>query len=141
MIAVRDSCVNGVCRLHPADAGFVGHSKRQEESMARKSRGKRREEQRKRQAEIRADANEKCRPDRDDFARMLLWLTFQKVKKTSQQRGASGPVDQLAAILIDNLVRQGFDAEEAGVVFEDIFGRYSGAMMPFRIKRHLGKTG
>ena len=109
--------------------------------MARKSKGKRNEEQRKRQAEIRADANEKCRPGRDDFARMLLWLTFRKVKEEARRRGVSGPVDQLAAILIDNLVVQGFDAEEAGIVFEDLFGRYSGQMMPFRVKRHLKKAG
>ena len=109
--------------------------------MARKSKGKRREEQRKRQAEIRADANEKCRPGRDDFARMLLWLTFRKVSEQARRQGMSGPIDQLAAILVDNLVVQGFDAEECDIVFEDLLGRYSGSMMPFRIKRHLERAG
>ena len=109
--------------------------------MARKSKGKRREEQRKRQAEIRAAANEKCRPGRDDFARMLLWLTFRKVSEQARRQGMSGPIDQLAAILVDNLAAQGFDAEECDIVFEDLLGRYSGSMMPFRIKRHLERAG
>lgn len=109
--------------------------------MARKSITKRREKQRKRQAEIRASANKKCRPGRDDFARTLLWLTFRKVSEEARRQGVSGPVDQLAAILVDNLVAQGFDAEEAGIVFEDLLGRYSGCMMPFRVKRHLKKAG
>lgn len=108
--------------------------------MARKSITKRREEQRKRQANLRTDAKEKRRPGRDDVARMLLWLMIKETTEQARRRAVSGPVDKLAAVLIENLVAQGFDADEASAVFEDLLVRYSSRIMPFRIKRHLNTS-
>lgn len=105
--------------------------------MARKSNRTRLEEQRKRQANLRTDAKECRRPGRDDFARMLLWLMIREAADQARRQGASGPIDRLATLLVGRLVQQGFDPKATDSVFEDLVGRYSTDMMPFRIKRHL----
>ena len=120
-VGLRDSRRNGVCRLRPADAGFVGQVTK-EEDMARKSNRTRLEEQRKRQANLRTDAKACRRPGRDDFARMLLWLMIREAAEQARRQGASGSIDRLATLLVGRLVQQGFDPTD---------------MMPFRIKRHL----
>lgn len=109
--------------------------------MARKSRTQRREEQRKRQAAVRETAREKCRPDRDDMARMLLWLTIRKAHAEARKQGSRGPLDKLCTLLVSNLELQGFDADEAEDVFTMLERKYPTQTGPGRIKRHLGGSG
>jgi hypothetical protein len=108
-----------------------------EEAMARKSISRRREDQRKRQANLRSDAKEYLRPGRDDFARMLLWLMISEARIKGERRQSSEPLNKLCELLVTHLTVQGFDADETGAVFEELVDRYSGTAMPFRIKRHL----
>lgn len=108
--------------------------------MARKSRKQRLEEQRIRQGELRDDAREKCRPDRDDFARMLLWLMIREAHAEALRQRSSGPLDKLCTLLVTNLARQGFDADESEDVFTMLERKYRTQEMPGRIKRHLGRS-
>jgi hypothetical protein len=105
--------------------------------MARKSR---REAQRKRQAAVREAAKERRRPGRDDFARMLLWLTIRKAHAESRKLRSRGPLDALCTILVTNLELQGFDADEAEDVFAMLERKYPSQIGPGRIKRHLGRS-
>lgn len=108
--------------------------------MARKSKTQRREEQRKRQATIRVEAKKKCRPGRDDFARMLLWLMIRGAYAEAGRLRSKVPLDNLCRLLVDNLVRQGFDADEAEHVYTTLEDKYHTDTMPFLIKRHLEKA-
>lgn len=107
--------------------------------MARKTRRQRLEEQRIRQAELREAARENCRPDRDDLARMLLWLMIREAHDQAARQRSSVRLNDLCTLLVTNLARQGFDADEA----EDVFGllerKYKSQAAPGRIKRHLGR--
>ncbi|MCV3765095.1 hypothetical protein [Rhizobium sp. TRM95796] len=105
--------------------------------MARKSR---REEQRKRQAAVREAAKERRRPGRDDFARMLLWLTIRKAHAEARKQQSRAPLDTLCTILVSNLELQGFDADEAEDVFAMLEHKYPSQIGPGRIKRHLGRS-
>ena len=105
--------------------------------MARKSR---REEQRKRQAAVREAAKERRRPDRDDFARILLWLTIRKAHAEARKQQSHAALDTLCTILVTNLELQGFDADEAEDVFAMLERKYPSQIGPGRIKRHLGRS-
>lgn len=109
--------------------------------MARKSRTQRREEQGKRQAAVRETAREKCRPDRDDLARVLLWLMIREAHAEARKQRSRGPLDKLCTLLVTNLERQGFDADEAEDVFAMLERKYPTQIGPGRIKRHLGHAG
>lgn len=108
--------------------------------MPRKSRKQRREEQRKRQAAVRETAREKCRPDRDDLARILLWLMIREAHAEARKQRSRGPLDKLCTILVTNLELQGFDADEAEDVFAMLERKYPSQIGPGRIKRHLGRS-
>lgn len=108
--------------------------------MARKSRTQRREDQRKRQAAVRETAREKCRPDRDDFARLLLWLTIRKAHAEARKQQSRAPLDKLCRLLVINLELQGFDADEAEDVFAMLERKYPTQIGPGRIKRHLARS-
>lgn len=108
--------------------------------MARKSRTQRREEQRKRQAAVRETAREKCKPDRDDLARILLWLMIREAHAEARKQRSRGPLDKLCTILVTNLELQGFDADEAEDVFAMLERKYPSQIGPGRIKRHLGRS-
>ena len=107
--------------------------------MARKTRRQRLEEQRIRQAELREAARENRRPDRDDLARMLLWLMIREAYGQSERQRSRGPLDKLCTLLVTNLARQGFDADEAEDVFGMLERKYKTQDAPGRIKRHLGR--
>jgi hypothetical protein len=109
--------------------------------MARKSKTQRREEQRKRQAAVRDAAREKRRPDRDDFARMLLWLTIRKAHAQARKQQCRESLDTLCTILVTNLELQGFDADEAEDVFAMLERKYPSQIGPGLIKRHLSRSG
>ena len=81
--------------------------------MARKSITKRREEQRKRQADLRFYAKERCRLGRDDFACMLLWSMISEARIKGERLRSSEPLDKLCTVLVTHLADQGFDADEA----------------------------
>jgi hypothetical protein len=108
--------------------------------MAQQSRTQRREEQRKRQAKVRVTAREKCRPDRDDVARILLWLMIREAHSEARKRRSRGPLDKLCTLLVTNLELQGFDADEAEDVFATLERKYPSQIGPGRIKRHLGRS-
>ena len=109
--------------------------------MARKSRTQKREDQRKRQATVRETARERCRPGRDDLARVLLWLMIREAHAEARKQRSRGPLDKLCTLLVTNLELQGFDADEAEDVFAMLERRYPCQMGPGRIKRHLGRSG
>lgn len=107
--------------------------------MVRKSRRRKLDEQRVRQADLRDEAREKCRPDRDDLARMLLWLMIREAHDQARMQRSRSPLDKLCTLLITNLAAQGFDADEAEDVFAMLERKYPTQIAPGRIKRHLGR--
>ena len=108
--------------------------------MTRRSRNQRREEQRKRQAAVRDAARRKCRPGRDDLARMLLWLMIREAHSQSYKQRSREPLDKLCDVLVTNLELQGFDAEEAENVYNMLEHKYRTQDVPSRIKHHLGHS-
>lgn len=108
--------------------------------MARKTKKQRLEEQRIRQAAVRDEAREKRRPDRDDMARMLLWLMIREAHDQANRQRSRARLDDLCTVLVTNLALQGFDADEAEDVFEILERKYRFQMTPGRIKRHLGQS-
>lgn len=109
--------------------------------MARKSKIEKREEQRARQAAVREAARESRRPDRDDVARLLLWLTLRKAHAEARKLQSRAPLDTLCSILVANLVRQGFDANEAEDVYAMLETKYRSQTSSGRVKRHLRLPG
>lgn len=102
--------------------------------MARKPKEQRKAEQLVRQKALRASQKQKRRPDRDDFARVLLWLL------TSKQMPGCGTDIEIARVrddLIGHLVDQGFDEREADEVWDTLLFRYGTVDNPFRRKLHL----
>lgn len=106
--------------------------------MARKSKNQRREDQRKRQAALRDDARLRRRPDRDDLARMLLWLAIRDGHAEAAKVGHRGALDMLCGLLAHQLEQQGFDPKETEDVFNMLEDKYKTDAYPGRIKRHLG---
>lgn len=107
--------------------------------MARKSKKQRLEEQRIRQAAVRGEAREKRRPDRDDMARMLLWLMMREAHAEARKTQSRERLDKLCTLLVTNLELQGFDPDEAEDVFDMLERKYRTQASPGRIKRHLGQ--
>lgn len=99
--------------------------------MARKSKRQRLEEQRERQAAVRAKAKANKKPARDDFARVLLW---QMIRAAQRERDSRRKLDLLRDTMTDVLEEQGFDLKEAEDVFEDLAKRYSNGLSPFHPK-------
>lgn len=108
--------------------------------MARKTRKQRLEEQRMRQAAVRDEARERRRPDRDDLARMLLWLAIRDAHAEAAKQWSQRPHDLLCGILVDCLKTQGFDVRETEDVYAKLEAKYRTQQMPCRIKRHLDRS-
>lgn len=103
--------------------------------MARKSRGQRNQEQRERQAAVRADAKARRKPGRDDFARVLLW---QMIRAAQRDQNPRRKLDQLRDKMTDVLEEQRFDLKEAEDFFEELAKKYSHGLNPFRPKFYMG---
>jgi Cdc6-like AAA superfamily ATPase len=108
--------------------------------MARKSKKQRLEEQRVRQATVREEARQRRRPDRDDLARMMLWLAIRDAHAEAAKQRSQRPHDLLCGILADCLETQGFDVREIEDVYAKLEAKYRTQQMPCRIKRHLGRS-
>jgi hypothetical protein len=108
--------------------------------MARKTKKQRLEEQRVRQAAVRKEARQRRRPDRDDLARMMLWLAIRDAHAEAAKQRSQRPHDLLCGILVGCLQTQGFDAKETEDVYAKLEAKYRTQEMPGRIKRHLGRT-
>ncbi|MCQ4634911.1 hypothetical protein GB927_033110 [Shinella sp. CPCC 100929] len=104
--------------------------------MARKSKKQRNAEQRVRQQKVRETARECRRPSRDDIARTLLW---QMIVTAEGRRNRTAFLDRLCDEIVAQLVLQGFDRRESEVVFDALADKYTSALPPFRIKRHLDR--
>ncbi|ASY70754.1 hypothetical protein [Sinorhizobium fredii] len=102
--------------------------------MPRKSKKQRNEEQAVRQQHVRDEAKARCRPSRDDLARVLLW---QMITAAQGREDARIALDKLSEAIVGELERQGFAVRECENVFEDLVDRYSDGLFPFRPKRHL----
>lgn len=102
--------------------------------MARKSKRQRLEEQRERQATVRAEAKANKKPGRDDFARVLLW---QAIIKAQRQQDGGRKLDQLRDKMTDVLEKQGFNLKEAEGVFHHLVRKYATGLNPFRPKFHM----
>lgn len=105
-----------------------------EMTMARKSRGQRKQEQQERQAAVRAKAKATRRPGRDDFARVLFW---QMIRAAQRDQDPRQKLDRLRDKLTEVLESQGFNLKEAEDVFEDLAKKYSNGLNPFRPKFHI----
>ena len=103
--------------------------------MTKKSKREINAEQRARQQRLRNEARARCRPSRDDLARMLLWKMIMSTEK--HHLGRRQALDRLRDEIVDGLVLQGFDVRESEDVFEELVGRYADGLFPFRPKRHL----
>jgi len=108
--------------------------------MARKTKKQRLDEQRVRQAAVRDDARKRRRPDRDDLARMLLWLSIRDAHAEAAKQRSQRPLDLLCGILVDGLKTQGFEAKQIEDVYAKLEAKYRTQQMPCRIKRHLGRS-
>lgn len=108
--------------------------------MARKTKKQRLEEQRVRQAAVRDEARQRRRPDRDDLARMMLWLAIRDAHAEAAKQRSQRPHDLLCGILVDCLKTQGFDIREIEDVYAKLEAKYRTQQMPYRIKRHLGRS-
>ncbi len=102
--------------------------------MARQPKKQRNEEQRIRQAELRARKRAERRADRDDMARTLLWLAIRETQRRPNPRKA---LDGLRDEIVGELERQGFHVKYAEDDFEALAAKYASGVYPFRIKRHL----
>lgn len=127
----------------PADMAFVPCRRRDENwvsgqvketKMARKSKRQRLEEQRERQATVRAEAKANKKPGRDDFARVLLW---QAIIKAQRQQDGGRKLDRLRDMMTDVLEKQGFNLKEAEDVFHELARKYATGLNPFRPKSHM----
>lgn len=87
-----------------------------------------------RQHLVREDAKARCRPSRDDLARVLLWQIITAAQAHKDTDRALGKVRDS---LTNDLERQGFAVRECEEVFHEIADRYSDGLYPFRPKRHL----
>ena len=106
--------------------------------MARKSRKQRNVEQRERSENNRIENRERRRPSRDDLARVLLWQTIHGFQ--TRYENPRWALDALRDQIVDVLLVQHFDLRESEEMFEDLVVRYAKDILPFRIKRHLGRS-
>ncbi|AKI02679.1 hypothetical protein IMCC20628_03999 [Hoeflea sp. IMCC20628] len=103
--------------------------------MTKKSQREINAAQRTRQQRVRDEARFRCRPSRDDLARMLLWKMIMSAEK--HNLGRRQALDRLRDEIVDGLELQGFDVRESEDVFEELAARYADGLFPFRPKRHL----
>jgi len=102
--------------------------------MSRKTKKQRNAEQAERQQLIREETKARCRPSRDDLARILLW---QIITAAQAHRDPDRALGKVRDTLVDDLERQGFSVMESEDVFHELADRYSDGLYPFRPKRHL----
>ena len=102
--------------------------------MARQPKKQRNEEQRIRQAQLRARKRTERRADRDDMARALLWIMIREAQREKDPRKA---LDLLRNTVVEELEKQGFHVKYAEDDFEALAVKYASSVYPFRIKRHL----
>ncbi len=103
--------------------------------MPRKSKRQRNAEQAVRQQRVRDEAKTRCRPERDDLARMVLW---QLIRSAEHHRlGRRKALDRLRNKIVEGLEYQGFNVFESENVFEALADSYADGLFPFRPKRHL----
>lgn len=102
--------------------------------MPRKSKKQRNAEQVVRQQLVRENTKARCRPSRDDLARVLLW---QMITAAQAQEDPYRALGKVRDSLTNDLERQGFAVRECEEVFHEIADRYSDGLYPFRPKRHL----
>lgn len=100
----------------------------------KKTEKQRNAEQAIRQQLVRENAKARCRPSRDDMARVLLWQIITAAQSYNDADRALGKVRDS---LTNDLERQGFAVRECEEVFHEIAERYSDGLYPFRPKRHL----
>jgi len=103
--------------------------------MTKKSKREINAEQRARQQRVRDEARDRCRPSRDDLARILLWKMIMSAEK--HHLGRREALDRLRNEIVDGLDLQGFDVRESEEVFHELASRYADGLFPFRPKRHL----
>jgi hypothetical protein len=108
-----------------------------EHIMSKKPKNTKKErnaKQAERQQIVREDAKARCRPSRDDMARVLLW---QIITAAQAHRDTDRALGKVRDSLTNDLERQGFAVRECEEVFHEIADRYSDGLNPFRPKRHL----
>jgi|SynMetStandDraft_3_1070028.scaffolds.fasta_scaffold06058_3 hypothetical protein len=104
-----------------------------EECMPAKSEEIRNTKQRERQQKLR-DADRKAkRPGRDDVARTALFMTISAMVA----KGNHDALEAFRSVVIEMLVRQGFDERASRTVFEELVEKYADGDWPFRRKPHL----
>lgn|SRR3546814_58105 len=101
--------------------------------MPRKSVEIRNREQRERQQKLRDAGRKAKRPDRDDVARTALFMAISSMGA----KGATDALDAYKSLVVELLVRQGFDEEEAAEVLDNLAAKYWSGDWPFRRKVHL----
>lgn len=103
--------------------------------MPRKPKKQRNAEQLIRQQRVRDDAKTRCRPGRDDLARMVLWQLMRSAE--NHRLGRRKALDRLRNKIVEGLEYQGFSVFESEDVFEELAKSYSDGLFPFRPKFHL----
>lgn len=102
--------------------------------MSKKTKKQRNAEQAIRQQLVRENTKARCRPSRDDLARVLLWQMITAAQAHKEPYRALGKVRDS---LVDDLERLGFSVRESEDVFHELADRYADGLFPFRPKRHL----
>lgn len=102
--------------------------------MSRKTKEQRNADQAERQQLVREETRARCRPSRDDLARILLW---QMITAAQAHKDPDRALGKVRDSLVDDLERQGFNVLESEDVFHGLADRYSDGLYPFRPKRHL----
>ena len=89
--------------------------------------------QRERQQKLRETGRKAKRPDRDDVARTALFMAISSMGSKQATRA----LDAYKSLVVELLVRQGFDEEESVEVLDDLAAKYWKGDWPFRRKIHL----
>ncbi len=101
--------------------------------MPAKSEEIRNSKQRERQQKLR-DADRKAkRPGRDDVARTALFMSISSMVA----KGSHDALESFRSLVIEMLVRQGFDECASRTVFDELVEKYADGDWPFRRKPHL----
>lgn len=101
--------------------------------MPAKSEEIRNSKQRERQQKLR-DADRKAkRPGRDDVARTALFMSISSMVA----KGSHDALEAFRSLVIEMLVRQGFDERASRTVVNELVEKYADGDWPFRRKPHL----
>ncbi|XHE15961.1 hypothetical protein PCC82_21745 [Agrobacterium deltaense] len=101
--------------------------------MPAKSEEIRNNKQRERQQKLR-DADRKAkRPGRDDVARTALFMSISSMVA----KGSHDALEAFRSLVIEMLVRQGFDERASRTVVDELVEKYADGGWPFRRKPHL----